>query len=197
MNLFDKFLSFFGIVRCNLAKPLTLLDKPYLKVLDRIYHKEPYAISEENDDRLIYYLDSDADWTEEFAGILNIRVYNTVRYLATPKYDHVIYAAGKIYNDESEKFIDSVISAVVNGKTKVHNRRRDENFDLYWYNDKIHLRIEKYYDEIYERWFCDIEYILLNPTHYSIVKVSNKNAKKSKKSKAYHQRIQRDLIENL
>ena len=192
MNLFDKFLSFFGIVRCNLAKPLTLLDKPYLKVLDRIYHKEPYAISEENDDRLIYYLDSDADWTEEFAVILNIRVYNTIRYLATPKYDHVIYAAGKIYNDEDEKFIDNVISVVKDGKTKVRSRKRDEDFDLYWYNERIQIRIEKYYDDFHERWYCDIEYILLNPTPYSIVKVSG-----NKKAKAHQQRIRRDLIENL
>lgn len=152
--------------RFKLDEPLTLLDKYYMDIEDRINNKEPYTISADGPGYLEYYRDSDADWTEEFSGVFDVEVYNFIEYIENEKYDNVIYKAGKIYCDKDEEFIDSILNEISNGKAPVKDSHGNIVMGWYWYNDKIQMCLQKKYDANprHEHWRAVVSYRLLEPT---------------------------------
>jgi hypothetical protein len=154
--------------RFDLDKPLTLLGKYYFDIQNKL-SKKGYNIFEENDNDLTYFKDSYADSTEEFSGWLNVRVMCNVKYLENPNYDHVIFSAGKIFFDESESVIDNIINEITFGKCIVNKKKK-----LYDYNSDAYLKVNKYYDDYYDRWYCEIDYIAKNLKERYTVKPKSK-----------------------
>jgi hypothetical protein len=178
--------------RYKLDEPLTLLDRNYLEIYDRICNKEPYWISEDGGGYLEYYHNKDADSTKEFSGIFDVRVHNFVEYVDNEKYDNTIFAAGKIYSDKDESFIDKILHNVIKYKQIVRTSKGHQVEDWYWYNDKIQIKVEKEYDNNpnHEYWRGIITYRLLEPTPS---KWYIKSQKEKKKKKTGRDRIEEDI----
>lgn len=152
--------------RFKLDQPLTLLDKYYMDVYNKVSTSGPYWISEDGSGYLEYYHGDDADPTKEFAGVFDVRVHNFVEYIENDKYDNRIFAAGKIYRDKDERFIDSILSDLAKGKVAVKGPKGKVIDGWYWYDDKIQLHLEKEYDDSpnHEYWKAIITYKHLEPT---------------------------------
>lgn len=169
----------------KLDEPLTLLDQYYVDVYDKILTKSPYCISEEGDGYLEYYNGDDADWEKEFSGLFDINVMNFVKYIENEKYDNAIYAAGKIYSDKDEKYIDSLISKLTRFLTPVTTSKGSFIEDWYWYNDKIQMCVEKDYINRpnHEYWRVIVTYRLLEPTPSKFYLKEKKKQKKDSRNR--------------
>lgn len=173
--------------RIKLDEPLTLLDRSYMEFMDK-FHNEPYQISDECGNYVQYYLDSDADVTKEFSGVFDVRVHNFFEYVDNEKYDNTIFAAGKIYSDEDESFIDRILFDVIKYKQIVRTSKGKQVDGWYWYNDKIQMQVEKEYDDKF--WRGIITYKLLEPTPS---KWYIKSQEEKKKKKTGRDRIEEDI----
>ena len=152
--------------RYKLDEPITLLDRYFPDVCDKVLTRGPYWVSKDSDDYFEYYHGDDADWKKEFSGLFDIPVYNFVKWIENDKYDNRIYAAGKIYRDKDENFINNILNNLSKGKVAVRDSRGQVISDSYWYNDKIQMFLEKEYDNNpnHEYWVAKITYRLLEPT---------------------------------
>lgn len=173
--------------RFKVDKPLTLLDKYYMDVYDKVC-SGPYWISEDGPGYLEYYNGADADSTKEFAGLFDVKVHNFVEYIENDKYDNRIVAAGKIYRDKNEKFIDSILADLAKGKEPVKGSKGKNVKGLYWYDDKIQMQLEKDFDDNpnHEYWRAIITYIHLEPT-------PRESYKKRKTKQKGSQRVMDDI----
>lgn len=169
--------------RFKLDEPLTLLDQYYMDVYDKVMKRGPYWVSEDTGNYFEYYHADDADWRKEFSGLFDVPVHNFVEWVENDKYDNRIYAAGKIYRDKDEKFINNILKEAVKGKASVKDSRGKIVADWYWYNDKIQMSIEKEYDDTpnHEYWKAIITYrhLELTPRKEYIEKKKSKNKKKT------------------
>ena len=169
----------------KLDEPLTLLDQYYPEVYDKVMSGGPYGASADSGNYFEYYHADDADWRKEFSGLFDIPVHNFVEWVENEKYDNRIYAAGKIYRDKDEKFIDNILHDLSKGKTPVRDSKRKIVDGWYWYNDKIQMCLEKDYDDNpnHEYWMAKITYRLLELTPSKWYLNEQKKKKQSGKDK--------------
>ena len=117
MSFWDKILGFFGIRRIQLDKPLTLLGHYYYKVLDKIANGY-YSEVEDVDWGVNYIRNDEEDRNVTVCQWETIKIMHTIRHDET---DSVV-AAGRIYIDKDESFLDDIIRKVTLGKKRVHGK---------------------------------------------------------------------------
>ena len=177
-------------------KPLSLLDKDYRKFYDYLNHNGKYHTSTEYVGYLDYYHRDDVNIDKPYGGILDVGVYNFVEYIENEKYDNRIYAAGKIYRDKDERFINNILYNLSRDKVAVRDSNGQIVDSWYWYDDKIQMCLEKEYDNNpnHEYWVARITYRLLEPTPSKWYLDKQKKKNKSKKKKQNGQdRIKSDI----
>ena len=168
--------------RYKLDEPLTLLDQYYMDVYDRIMTKSPYLVSDDGGGYFEYYNSDDADSIKEFSGIFDVPVHNFIQWVDNEKYDNRIYAAGKIYRDKDERFINNILYNLSRDKVAVRDSRGQIVDSWYWYDDKVQMCLEKEYDKNpnHEYWVAKITYRLLEltPSKWYLDEQKNKSKKK-------------------
>jgi hypothetical protein len=146
MSFWDKILGFFGIRRIQLDKPLTLLGHYYYKVLDKIANGY-YSEVEDVDWGVNYIRNDEEDRNVTVCQWETIKIMHTIRHDET---DSVV-AAGRIYIDKDESFLDDIIRKVTLGKKRVHGKidyRHHGMYDIddeqyYHYDDDVYLLVYK------------------------------------------------------
>jgi hypothetical protein len=182
--------------RYKLDEPLTLLDQYFPEVSDKVMKRGPYWVSEDSGNYFEYYHADDADWKKEFSGLFDIPVHNFVEWIENDKYDNRIFAAGKIYRDKDERFINNILFNLSRDKVAVRDSRGQIIDSWYWYDDKIQMCLEKEYDNNpnHKYWVAKITYRLLEPTPNKWYLDEQKKKNKNKKKKQNGQdRIKSDV----
>ena len=126
MAFIDKILGFFGIRRINLDKPLTLLGQNYYKVVDKI-SSSAYGVDEDVDWGVVYYAYREEDPNVMVCQWETIKIMNTILHDETDR----VVAAGKIYIDKDERFLEDIVRKVTSDKRRVHGRIHYRHFGIY------------------------------------------------------------------
>lgn len=140
--LVDKILSFFGIRRIILEKPLTLLEQDCGKVLDKINASRDFSW-EEDMDREVRYTRND----EEDRNVY-VCQWETVKIIHSFKFDEddKVVSAGRIYIDQDDAFLDEIAKKVTSGLKRVYGKVNYRHFGFHDSDDEIYYR---YNDDVY------------------------------------------------
>lgn len=164
MSIVDKILGFFGIRRIHLDKPLSLLGQYYYKVLDKIY-SSPYGLEEDVDWGVIYY-----SYAEEDPSVI-ICQWETIKIMQTVLHDESdqVVAAGRIYIDQDDCFLDNIAASVTSGKRRVHGRVHYRHLGMYgddeqyyYLNDDMYLLIARESGTYEQGHSLIVQYVLRN-----------------------------------
>ena len=199
MAILDKILGFFGIRRINLDKPLTLLGQYYYKVLDKIY-SSAYGLEEDVDWGVIYYGYQEQDPNVIVCQWETIKIMNTVLHDETDR----VVAAGRIYIDQDERFLEEIVKKVTSGKRRVHGKIHYRHFGMYddldekyyYVNDDVYLLVYRESGRYDHGHSLIVQYVLRDQPKVS----SRKPGKATKRPRTLgedRQRIMNDLEKHI
>ena len=199
MSLIGKILALFGIRRILLDKPLSLLGQDYFKVIDKI--AQGYYSEVEDVDWGVNYIRND----EEDRNVY-VCQWETIKIMNTILHDEMdrVVAAGRIYIDHDERFLEEIVRKVTSGKRRVHGKIYYRHFGMYddidekyyYVNDDVYLLVYRESDRYDHGHSLIVQYVLRDQPKVS----SRKPGKATKRPRTLgedRQRIMNDLEKHI